>query len=152
MKLLIALLLLPLAAFAQTNGTPLPDMPGADVNKWVEYVLKFNDTFSGLPGTPLALVGCIVFGYFLKVVPRFQNRWIPVGVFGFGIVVNTLMTSTLNATSVMRGIILGLLVGAVAIVLHRKVLSKWIDDKTFVSFDTETITSPESKPTEPPKE
>lgn len=148
MKQLAILLLLPIAAMAQTNTPPLPDIPGVEVNKWLEYVLKFNDTFSGLPGTPAALVGCIVFGYFLKVVPSFPNKWIPVGVFGFGIVVNTLMTSTLTVHSLVRGIILGLLVGAVSIVLHRKVLSRWIDDKTFTSFDTDTIKKP-TEPTEP---
>lgn len=127
---IVAFILAPLALMAQT-----PDIPTADnFSSVVAQIIKLNDTFMGLPGTPLALVGCIVFGYFLKVIPPFPNKWIPVGVFLFGVVANSAMTSTFGVQSIIRGVILGLLVGGVAIWAHQKFLSKWIDDKVFTKL------------------
>lgn len=115
---------------------------------YLNDVLKINDTLMGLPALPLVALGCVAFGYFLKAIPVYRNRWIPTGVFAFGVVLNLLITPVQNVQDGARVLILGLVAGGLAWVAHRKLLSKWIDDRLFQADDTQQISKPqdETKP------
>lgn len=112
---------------------------------YLNEILKVNDTLLGLPALPLVALGCIAWGYFLKTVPIYRNRWIPTGVFLFGIVLNLLITPVQGLHDGARIFILGMLAGGVAWVAHRKLLSRWIDDRMFQSSDTVQFNKPKDE-------
>lgn len=107
---------------------------------YLEDALKLNDALLGLPALPLVLLGCIACGYLFKSIPVYPNRWIPAGVFAFGILANLWLGGFKDAG---RGVILGLLAGGAAIIVHRKFLKSVIDEKYFTSTgDTEITKKP----------
>lgn len=115
---------------------------------YLEQVLKVNDALLGLPALPLVALGCLAFGYFLKAIPVYKNRWIPAGVFTCGVVLNLLITPIDNVQAGARALILGLTAGGLSWVAHRKVFSRWINDDEFTNNDTQQISKPptENKP------
>lgn len=122
------------------------------VQSFIEKAIKINDTLLGLPALPTVLLGCIVFGYMMKLVPIVPNKWIPTGVFGFGIAANiamSVMSSSVTMISCTRGVILGMVAGFASIVIHQKYLRNWIDVNSLQSGDTKFRNNP-NLPTPPP--
>lgn len=113
---------------------------------YMEHVLKLNDTLLGLPALPLVLIGCIACGYFLKAIPVFPNRWIPAANFAVGIVLNLTITPLRGPQEWTRAVILGMVASGAAWVLHKKVMSRWVDDADFKPTDTQQFTKTETKP------
>lgn len=115
---------------------------------YLEQVLKINDTLLGLPALPLVALGCLAFGYFLKAIPVYKNRWIPAGVFACGTLLNLAITPIDNIQAATRALILGLVAGGISIVVHRKVMSRFINDDEFTNGDTKQLAKPqeENKP------
>lgn len=117
---------------------------------YMEQVLKVNDALLGLPALPLVLVGCVMFGYFLKAIPPFPNRWIPAANFAAGILLNLTITPLRGPQEWTRAVILGMVASGAAWVLHKKVMSRWVDDRDFEPTDTAHISKP--TPAEPEKD
>ena len=112
---------------------------------YLNEILKVNDTLMGLPALPLVAAGCVAFGYFLKTIPVYRNRWIPTGVFTFGVILNLVITPMDGLHDSARVLILGLIAGGAAWIAHQKFLRRWIDDKLFQSDDTQQITKPKDE-------
>lgn len=107
---------------------------------YLEQAIKINDTLLGLPALPLVAVGCLAIGYFFKALPVYRNRWIPSGVFIFGVLANLTIVPIDNKIDFARAFILGLVAGGAAIIIHRKFLSKY--DDAFASSDTAKVEKP----------
>lgn len=115
----------------------------------LETILKYNDALLGLPALPLVLIGCIMAGYMVKLIPVVSNRWIPAIVFACGIVAHLLITPLTDRQSWARAVILGMVAAGAALFIHRKWLRNWIDVDIFSSKgNTEIFNNPE-KPKDP---
>lgn len=97
-----------------TNSTP-----------YLEQVLRLNEQLLGLPALPLVFVGCLAVGYMSKAIPFFDNRWIPAVVLGFAVLAYLGMTPLADIQSVCRALVLGVIAGAAAWLVHNKFLSRW---------------------------
>lgn len=131
------------------DGSNLVDQQA--IQSFLEKALKINDALLGLPALPTVLLGCIVCGYMMKLIPIIPNRWIPTGVFAFGIFANIGMsaaTSNVSMASITRCVILGMVAGFASIVIHQKYLKKWIDDNSLRNGDTKFQNNP--NPPKPP--
>jgi hypothetical protein len=122
----LAIWLMPLFAFAQDVAPEVPEeIP------YVSQVVKWSNALYNLPAIPLVVIGCIMVGYFAKLVPIIPNSWIPGIVFLVGIAANIVMTPLDSAQDWGRAVILGLVAGGGSIVVHRKWLKDWIDIDVF---------------------
>lgn len=110
------------------------------IQPYLDKALKLNDTLLGLPALPLVFLACIVFGYVLKAIPFYSNRYIPLGVFAFGVLAYLLITPIQSKVDFGRAIMLGMIAAGAGWFAHRRWVSKWIDDKLFESGDTQTFT------------
>lgn len=137
----LAVLLMPLFTYAQDVTPPVvPDKtdpteatnpaPGEEI-PYVAQVVKWSNALYNLPAIPLVVLGCIMVGYFAKLVPIIPNGWIPAIVFLAGIVANLVMTPLNSGPDWGRAIILGLVAGGGSIFVHRKWLKDWIDIDVF---------------------
>lgn len=115
---------------------------------YLDKLLKWSDTMSGLPALPLVFLGCLAMGYVFAAIPIYKNRWIPAGVFAVGILLNLAITPIDNMQDATRAVILGLIAAGASWLFHKLVLSRWIDDAQFKNGDTEQFTKPpnETKP------
>lgn len=100
---------------------------------YLDTVLKWNETLSGLPSLPIVVLGCIVVGYMVKLIPVINNQWIPLIVFLFGVGANLGIQPPDNW---VRSVILGLVAGTASIIIHKKILKNWIDVDVFPPNDT----------------
>lgn len=92
---------------------------------YLQQVLQINDQLLGLPALPLVFVGCLAVGYMSKAIPFLDNRWIPAVVLGFAVLAYLGMTPLSDAPSVFRAVVLGVIAGAAAWLVHNKFLSRW---------------------------
>lgn len=118
-----------------TNAVAIP---------YLEQAIKLNNTLVGLPALLVTVIGCLAFGYLLKAMPVYRNKWIPAGVMLFGIAANLVITPLAGAVEFGRAVIFGMVAGAASIVIHRKLLARY--DSAFESGDTTTFGKPETKP------
>lgn len=109
---------------------------------YLEQALRWNEALLGLPALPLVLLGCIVFGYMCKLIPRVDNKWIPAVVFAFGIGANLGISPPLSFPDGVRAVILGMLAGGASILIHRKLLRGWIDVNVFETGETKFVSKP----------
>lgn len=109
---------------------------------YIDTVLRWNDSLLGLPALPLVLLGCVVCGYMIKLTPFVPNRWIPVCVFAFGILANLGINPPTTFPLGVRAVILGMVAGGASIIVHRKLLRKWIDVNVFETGETKFINKP----------
>ena len=137
----VAALLSPLAAFAQ--GDPVP---------YVETIKKWNDAALGLPALPLVVAGCVAIGYAAKLMQWVPNRIIPTVVFVYGVLANLGIQPPTTVALGVRAVILGIMAGAVSIILHRKWLRSWIDVDVFPQETQETLTVTHTTTTTNPPE
>lgn len=122
-----------------TNSVAIP---------YLEQVMKYSDTLLGLPAIPLLLIGCLAVGYLFKAIPVYPNKWIPLGVYGVGIVGSFALTPLKSGVEIGRALIYGIVVAAFAIFIHRKWLSKY--DKDMEPQDTAQISKPTTTGTTQP--
>lgn len=95
---------------------------------YLDTVLKWNETLNGLPALPIVVLGCIVIGYMVKLIPVVSNRWIPTIVFLFGLGANLGIQKPDNW---VRAVIFGLIAATASIIIHRRWLRDWIDEDVF---------------------
>jgi hypothetical protein len=125
----LAIWLMPLFTFAQEIATEAP--PPVEEVPYVAQVVKWSNALYNLPAIPLVVIGCIMVGYFAKLVPIIPNTWIPGIVFLVGIAANLVMTPLNSGPDWARAVILGLVAGGGSIFVHRKWLKDWIDIDVF---------------------
>lgn len=118
-----------------TNSIP-------EVNTYLNQLTEWSDKLLGLPALPLVFIGCLAIGYLLAAIPPYPNRWIPPGVFAFGVAANLVVTPLQNKVDVGRAIIIGLIAGGLSWLVHKKFMSKWIADSDFKNGDTQQIPKP----------
>lgn len=122
--------------------------------QYIERLIKLNDDLLGLPALPLVFIASIVFGYMWKVIPVFNNRWIPAVVFFGGIILNFCMNPHQPTASwgvwFGRNFCLGAITSGAAWVFHRVVLKKV--ERRFGLFDGafDTNFTPNPDPPKPP--
>ena len=80
------------------------------------------------PG-PLTFALCICFGYFIRLVPKVSNDWIPLLVVGLGTASYAVLTHGVDskvagASPTFRNIIIGFILGVAAWALHKLVLAR----------------------------
>jgi ribose/xylose/arabinose/galactoside ABC-type transport system permease subunit len=96
-------------------------------------LLNFDAWLQSLPTGALLVVACLALGYVLKWLPWVENRFIPVLVVVAGMVMALLLAERgdlpLRAW-VVRHLILGLVSGCVAWLVHNKLLKR-IETKLF---------------------
>lgn len=110
---------------------------------YLDQALRLNEALLGLPALPLLFIGCLAFGYLLKTVPFYKNRWIPFSNFCFGILGNLCLSGVSNRYEIAKSVILGIVAAGSAWYVHRKWLSKIIDERYFQPGDTEQLTKPD---------
>lgn len=94
---------------------------------YLDKIAEWNAALMNLPLAALVVFACIAIGYVLKLWPGFENRWIPPTVVCTGIFLFT-MTAERTADPVrvwlFKNIIFGVITGALAWLIHNKVLKK----------------------------
>lgn len=141
----ILLTILACLPFLASAAEPIPvpsDVP------YIDTIKKWNDAALGLPALPLVVVGCIVIGYFVKMMKWIPNKIIPTIVFVFGIVANVGIQPPTTMSVGIRAVILGMLAGAASIIIHRKWLKSWIDEDVFPTEVTTVTTTTTTTDTE----
>lgn len=102
------------------------------IESLIESIVVHLQKLEGAPAVAILLVGCIIFGYLLKVIPMFPNNAIPMSVILSGAIVYPIMSDARNPMPLrvwmVRNVIIGLTIGFVAWMLHNKVLSR-IEDR-----------------------
>lgn len=131
----------------------------------INSVLQFLDKIQGLSAVALIFLSCIIVGYCLRFLKKFPNDGIPVVVILWGAVAMLIIAdpraSTIPARIwTARNLCVGLVIGFVAWVSHKIILSRIEDfiaskipgsgNTTFFSRkDTDVLTKPQ--PEEQPK-
>jgi hypothetical protein len=99
----------------------------------------------GLPAIALVLVSCIFLGYILRVITIFPNKGIPLAVILWG---GVFFPAIADATSnfpfrvwLIRNLLMGLMIGVVAWLLHNQVLSR-LEDRLCASNEAKTEGAP----------
>lgn len=111
---------------------------------YLDTVLRWNEALHGLPALPLVLIGCIVAGYMCKLMPFPPNKWIPAVVFSFGILANLGIHPPRDLADGVRAAILGMVAGGASVIIHRKLLRRWIDVNVFETGETKFIQKKEN--------
>lgn len=115
----------------------------------LEQVRHAADYMSSAPASVITFVGCILAGYFLKLIPGFRNRFIPLVVICLGPILFMTMESGkpnhIRNPAVMHGVI-GFTISFASWGTHRLVLKKWVDPRIFrPDDDTDPPFKPEPK-------
>ena len=132
---------------------------------YLNQLLQGLDKIQGLSAVALVCFSCVVIGYVLRFIKAFPNDGIPVVVILWGAVA-MLMLADPRPTDMpariwtVRNLFVGLIIGFVAWLLHKVVLSKLEDyiatkfpsvsDTTFFNRKPTDI-QPSVPPVEPPK-
>lgn len=129
-----------------------------NMNSIEDLLEQITDTLQklyGLPAGTLVLFSCIVIGYVLKLFKKFPNDGIPIAVILWGGVLYPLIADSDNDLTLrvwlVRNLIIGLVIGFAAWLLHNKILSK-LEEKLGL-FGEKTTTTPDPLPptTTPPQ-
>lgn len=98
----------------------------------IDQVISGLNSLYGLPAIGLVLGSCIVLGYVLRFIKKFPNDGIPVAVILWGAIAMSLVADS-RATSmslrvwVVRNIMVGMIVGLAAWILHKTLISRLED-------------------------
>lgn len=104
----------------------------------IETIIDALNKIEGAPAIALVLLSCLAVGYALRFIRRFPNDGIPVAVILWGAAFMPLLsdfrTSGIQSLRVwiIRNLVVGLIVGFVAWLVHNLILSKvedWISSK-----------------------
>lgn len=112
-----------------------------EVSQAQEIVSKVVDAASYVstaPASAITFIGCLLLGYFLKMVPMFPNKFIPL----VNVIAGPLLFLAMEMDkptqiahpAVMHAIV-GTGIGMTAWVVHRTILRKWLDPKLFIADD-----------------
>lgn len=105
-----------------------------ETQSWIEYLLTLNDKLLGLPGLPLVILFGICIGYAIKGFPKISNSLIPLIVMVSCSLAYLLLClgqipvglrGVEVVSMVFRYFVLGLIGGAVAWLLHNKLLKRF---------------------------
>lgn len=131
---------------------------------YLNDLLTGLDKIQGLSAVALVCFGCVVVGYVLRFIKSFPNDGIPVVVILFGAVAMLALADPRASAMpariwTVRNLFVGLIIGFVAWMLHKIVLSRIEDyiakrfpgasDTTF--FTRKPSDKPDEPTTEPPK-
>lgn len=116
----------------------------------LDSVIAWLNQLYGLPAATLVFASCIVLGYALRFVKRFPNDGIPVAVILWGgIAMSAVADARASNMSlrvwVVRNILVGMVIGMVAWLAHKIILSRvedWIASKFGGSQDTTFFNKP----------
>jgi len=90
------------------------------------------------PAAVITIVGCILLGYFIKLVPGLPNKFIPLINLIAGPVMFILMETGkpthIAHPQIMFGVI-GLGLSMASLAIHKTILRRWIDPKLFKPDD-----------------
>jgi len=129
--------------------------------EWLNDLLSGLDKIQGLSAVALVCFTCVVVGYALRFIKAFPNDGIPVVVILWGALMMLLLADPRPTTMpariwTVRNLGVGLIVGFVAWLLHKVVLSKIEDyisskfpnlnDTTFFSHKDSTPPPPNDTP------
>lgn len=129
----------------------------------IDKVIAGLNSLYGLPAVALVLGSCIVLGYILKFIRQFPNDGIPVAVVLWGGIAMSLVADARASSMplrvwVVRNILVGMIIGLVAWIVHKTALSKledWIGMRfglqgtSFFSKKNGAITPPTDPPSNP---
>ena len=102
------------------------------MNDYVKMFGDFLQSLYGMPGYLLALVSGIAFGYCLKFLTWYPNRFIPTGVIVWSIALNLLLAPTRpNGEPIKfwlaRHFAVGMIIGVLSWIVHNKFLKRFED-------------------------
>lgn len=121
----------------------------SDLAPYLEEVVGWLQKLDGAPATLLVMIACWVIGYMLRYFKGFPNDGIPVAVVLFGGVVYPLIADANNDLPfriwIIRNMLIGLIIGLAAWMLHKFVLSK-VEDKLGIGKQDETKISTPTTP------
>lgn len=130
---------------------------------WINDLLSSLDKIQGLSAAALVCFTCIVVGYALRFIKRFPNDGIPVVVILWGGMAMLLLADPRASTMpariwTMRNLCIGLVIGFVAWLLHKIVLSriedfiasKFPDLNDTAFFQRKANSTGQPPPTDPP--
>jgi hypothetical protein len=114
-------------AVAQTNAVPPPN-PLPVQSDLLDQIVSALNVLYGLPSHILVGLSCIGLGYTLRFFKRFPNDGIPLACVFWGMLFNPMMAERTPGSPLriwlVRHILIGLIIGLTAWVLHKKVLKK----------------------------
>ena len=108
---------------------------GTEISAAANYVAGTAEYLMSAGPAVVTVVACIGLGYILKALP-FPNKYIPPVVWLTGGVLFPILAPAGSAPSTVRNptllfVIVGMVMGFAAWVIHRVVLRKFLDDKWF---------------------
>lgn len=99
----------------------------------IESFSKFINSFYSAPGYVLVAATCIIFGYALRLVKKFPNEGIPFACVLIGMILTPLVDEAEGVTKatfriwLLRNIMIGGIVGAIAWGAHKLIISRFED-------------------------
>lgn len=107
----------------------------------------------GLPATGLTILSCIVIGYVLRFIKKFPNDGIPVVVILWAGVFYPMIADDNNDITLrvwlVRNALIGLVIGFVAWIIHKQVLSRLEDKFGLFQGPVKEVPCVEPAPTQP---
>lgn len=126
--------------------------------EWLNSILSSLDKIQGISAVGLICLSCIVVGYVLRFIKSFPNDGIPVVVILWGAVAMLVLADPRASDMperiwVVRNFFVGLVIGFVAWMLHKIVLTK-IEEYITAKFPeaTSDTTLFNAKPSDKPEE
>lgn len=110
-----------------TNVISTTDIAAAD--GLISQLFKILNSVYGLPAAAMVGISCIVLGYVLRIIQAFPNKAIPVACILWSMVATPLIADPPPAGTVLRvwlvrNILSGAIVGALAWLTHNKLLKQ----------------------------
>lgn len=104
------------------------------MNEAMTFMQDLLKQVINLKGQMLVMVSCLGVGYALRLVPKFQNKWIPLAVMIFGAGLNPCIVGRGNVdpdvnNPVAHLVLQGFVIGILAWIAHNKFLVKYLDPK-----------------------
>lgn len=124
-----------------------------NIEGWLESAQSILSKLYGLPGGVLVLLSCIAVGYVLRLWKWFPDKAIPVVAIIWGPIFNTLLADPKSDDLPLRvwickNVLVGLLIGVIAWVVHNKVIARFEDKIPFLGKQLAKMDE-QPKPTEP---
>lgn len=120
------------------------------INDWLDQGATLLNKLDGLPAAMLVLLSCLVVGYCLRFWKKFPNEGIPVAVILWGGAFNPLLAD-LNSQMgwriwFVKNLLVGLVIGFLAWLVHNLVLAKLED---WLTSKVPALPVPRDKPPQP---
>jgi hypothetical protein len=131
----------------------------------IDKAIAILNQLYGLPAAALVFCSCIVVGYILRFIKSFPNNGIPVVAILWGGLVMSLIADSRATTMplrvwIVRNILVGMVIGMLAWIVHKAVLSKledwiaskfaWTSETTFFKKTDQTPVPTENQTTNKP--